>query len=177
MSSFAKDVNKLLIAIKKGDKSAFKALYNLIANHVRGVARYYLVDKTYSEDVVVETFQKIYLYINSYKEGKDGYNWICKTTQNIAINYNTKFLANVSTETITNHGTDEYEKNSEEKIDLFRAIDRLHPENREIIYKYYFLDKTMQEIAIEHHLSKSGVKKRIDKILKQLKVFIESGKR
>lgn len=178
MSIYAKEVNQYLIAIKRGDKSSFKPLFDLIGGHVAGVARYYLDDKSYCDDVTAEVFQKIFLYINSYDERNDGYNWICRIAQNIAYNYNEKAAKDIQITSIAAaSGIAEPDKNTEEKLDLFRAIDNLEPESRELIYQYFYLGKSFKEIADNLHLSKAGVKKRIDKILSTLKIFIEHGKR
>lgn len=178
MSIYAKEVNKYLIAIKNGDKSQFKPLYDLIANHITGVARYYLKDKSYSDDVTIEVFQKIFLYIDSYEEGRDGYNWLCRIAQNIAYNYNEKFSVELDkTEIAAASSLAEVEKSTEERLDLFRAIDSLEPDSREIIYLHFFLGDSFKEIGDKLHLSKAGVKKRVDKILSKLKIFIETGKR
>lgn len=178
MSVYAKEVNKYLIAIKNGDESKFKPLYDLIANHIKGVARYYLNDKSYCDDVTIEVFQKIFLYINSYDENRDGYNWLCRIAQNIAYSYNEKYAHELNKTEIAAAATlADIEKNTEEKLDLFRAIDNLDPDSREVIYLHFFLGNSFKEIGDKLNLSKAGVKKRIDKSLAKLKIFIETGKR
>ena len=179
MSIYAKEVNKYLVALKNGDITQFKPLYEAMQTHVLGIARYYLVDKSYVEDVTSEVFQKIFLYVNSYQENTDGYNWICRITENVAYNYNNRVLPTTVDPTVADSvdrelvGSDK----TEDKLDLFRAIDALETENREIIYQHYFLGKTYQEIGEKLRISKVAVKKRIDKILSTLKIFIETGKR
>ncbi|MCH5146873.1 MAG: sigma-70 family RNA polymerase sigma factor [Clostridiales bacterium] len=173
MSIYAKEVNAYLSAIKHGDNSKFKPLYELIASRILGVARYYLVDRSYCEDVTSEVFQKIYLYINSYDESKDGYSWICRITRNIAFNFNNKVSQNpdniesdsVLQEIVLMEDTDK-------RLDILRAIDKLDPESREIVYLYYYLQNTYQEIGDKLHISKVAVKKKIDKILLKLKKYI-----
>lgn len=178
MSIYAKEVNKYLIAIKNGDKSKFKPLFELIGNHVTGVARYYLSDKSYCDDVTAEVFQKIFLYIDAYEDGRDGYNWICRIAQNTAYDYNEKSAQELEkTQIAVTVSLAESEKNTEERLDLFRAIDSLDSESREIIYLHFFLGDSFNQIGEKLHLSKSGVKKRIDKILLRLKIFIETGKK
>ena len=179
MSIYAKEVNKYLVALKNGDITQFKPLYEAMQTHVMGIARYYLIDKSYCEDVTSEVFHKIFLYVKSYQEDTDGYNWICRITENIAYNYNTRMpppsidpatVDSVIREVTTSDDT-------EEKLDLFRAIDSLEPESRELIYQHYFLGKTYQEIGERLRISRVAVKKKIDKILSKLKIFIETGKR
>ena len=179
MSICAKEVNKYLSAIKRGDQAGFKALYDAIATRVMGIARYYLVDKSYCEDVMNEAFQNVFLYINSYDESKDGYNWICRITENVAYKYNNRMPppSDDLSETGSESGKFEITDDAEEKLDLFRAIDSLDPESREMVYSYYFLGNSYQEIGDGLHISRVAVKKKIDKILSKIKRYLETGKR
>lgn len=172
------EVNEYLSAIKNGDITQLDPLYDLVGNHIAGVALYYLVDKSYIDDVTIETFQKVCLYINSYEEGKNGYHWIRRIAQNIAYNYNEMTAKNSGTTELARAAIvadTDFTKHTEEKLDLFQAIDILEPESRELIYMHFFLRKSLKEIGDELHLSKAGVKKRLDKILLKLKTFIETG--
>ena len=172
------EVNEYLSAIKNGDITQLDALYELVGNHISGAARYYLVDKSYCDDVTIETFQKVCLYINSYEEGKSGYKWMRRIAQNIAYNYNEITAKSSGTTELASVATladNDFAKRAEERIDLFQAIDSLKPESRELIYMHFFLGKSFKEIGDELHLSKAGVKRRLDKILLILKKFIETG--
>lgn len=179
MSIYAKEVNKYLSALKNGDVTQFKPLYEAMQTHVMGVARYYLIDKSYCEDVTSEVFQRIFLYVNSYTEDTDGYNWICRITENIAYDYNNRMPPPTNDLDKSDSATHEFTNSdeTEERLDLFRAIDALEPESRELIYLRYFLGNTFQEIGEKLNISKVAVKKKIDKILSKLKIFIETGRR
>lgn len=175
MSRYAKEVNKYLVAIKKGDKSKYQPLYDLTANHLLVVAAYYLKDRSYCEDVVSIVFAKIFKNIDTYKEGHDAYNWICKITENTAHDINDGLKDEVALDNLIPSYTREIsEEDYEEKLDVTRAIDKLDdPIDKEIVYGYYFFDKTYQQIAEELNLTKSTVKKRMDKILIKLKNFLK----
>ncbi|MCH5147481.1 MAG: RNA polymerase sigma factor [Clostridiales bacterium] len=175
MSICAKEVNEYLCAIKQGDKAKFKQLFELISRRILGVARYYLVDKSYCEDVVSEVFQKVYLYIDSYDESKDGYNWICRIAENTAYDFNFKSSQNSdNTDPVPALPESELLEDAEKRVDLFRAIDKLDPESRELINLHYFLGDSYSEIGKKFHISKVAVKKKIDKILSKLKIYIEN---
>ena len=183
MSIFAKEVNEYLCAIKHGDKAKFKQLFELISRRILGVARYYLVDKSYCEDVVSEVFQKVYLKIDTYDESKDGYNWICRIAEYTAYDFNDKTANDINyissrnvdnTDSVAVTQGTELLDNVERRTDLFRAIDKLDPESRELIYLYYFLGDSYSEIGKKFHISKVAVKKKIDKILSKLKIYIEN---
>lgn len=173
MSVYAKEVNEYLSAIKHGDNSKFKPLYEMIASRILGVARYYLIDRSYCDDVVSEVFQKIYLYINSYDESRDGYSWICRITRNIAFNFNNKVSQKPGNpEPDSVHQELALVEDAERRVDILRVIDKLDPESREIVYLRFYLHSTYQEIGDKLHISKVAVKKKIDKILLKLKNYI-----
>ncbi len=49
------------------------------------------VDKTfYSEDIVMETYERVMKYISSDKDEQDGYNWLCKLQKQVAYAYNNR---------------------------------------------------------------------------------------
>lgn len=174
MSRYAKEVNKYLVAIKKGDKTKYQPLFNLTANHLLGLAAYYLKDRSYCEDVVSIVFEKIFKYIDTYQEGYDAFNWICKIAENTARDINDTIKAEVALDNqIASYNREADEAVYDENLDITSAIDKLDPIDREIVYGYYFFDKTYQKIAEELNLAKSTVKKRMDKILKKLKDFLK----
>lgn len=174
MSKYAKEVNKYLVAIKKGDKSKYQPLFDLIANHLLGVAAYYLKDKSYCEDVVSIVFAKIFKYIHTYKEGHDAYNWICRITENTAHDINDALKDEVALDSlIPTYNREIDETIYDENLDVTMAIDKLEPIDKEIVYGYYFFDKTYQQIAKELNIAKSTVKRRMENILIKLKDFLK----
>lgn len=80
------NLNKLLIAIKNGDKSAFTKLYE---NTKRGVFAFiysYLKNYADAEDAMQTVYVKIKSGINGYKEGTNARAWILQIAKNHAIN-------------------------------------------------------------------------------------------
>lgn len=177
MSNYSKETDTYLTAIKHGDLTQFKPLYDLIASHLFGLINYYLIDKSYFEDALLEVYERILMYINSYVEGSDGYNWICKIAENTARKYNMKRSNDVSLPDVEGVlGTASFEIGFIDRMDLCFAIDKLQTPDREIVYNYFYLGKTMEEIGRELNLSKSAIKKRLDKSIEFLKKFVKSGK-
>lgn len=176
MSKYAKDVNKLLNAIKKGATSKFDKLFDLTANHLLGVAKYYLENKSYCEDVVADVFEKIFIYIHAYNENQDGYNWMCKITENVAHDYNRKIPQELSFFEISSERDIRQEFRIDELyLDVSLAVDKLDSESREMIYKRFYFDQSYEAIGRDFNLTKSAVKKRIDKILIKLKKILKTG--
>lgn len=178
MSKYDKDVNKLLKAIKKGDTSKFGQLFDCTANHLVGVARYYLIDKSYHEDVVSEAYERILKYIHTYDESQDGYNWMCKITENVAHDYNEQFAKELALSEIDlkQRATADL-RFDDAYLDLSRAFDTLDAESRDLLYKHFFFEYSYGELAKEYNVTKNAIKKRIDRILHKIKKFIEEGVR
>lgn len=175
MSKYAKDVNKLLKAIKKGDTSKFDKLFDLTANHLLGVARYYLENKSYFEDVVTDVFEKVFIYIYAYDENQDGYNWMCKITENVAHDYNRKLPQELPLFEVSEQDIKQELRIDELYLDVSLAVDKLDRESREMVFKRFYFDQSYEEIGKDFNLTKSAVKKRIDKILIKLKKLLKTG--
>jgi len=62
---------------------------------------------------------------------------------------------------------------SDEKEKLHRAIQKLDHKNSIIVKKYYFEDKTMEEIGKELGISAMAVSKRLKKIPDKIKKFLD----
>ena len=92
MSYFGVAVSKLLTQIKKSSGAErldlLDKLYQRTANHLKGIAILYLTDKSHIEDTVEETFVRVIRYIDRFNEASDGYNWMCKITENAAHDIN-----------------------------------------------------------------------------------------
>ena len=169
---FVNTVSKSLAKIKNGDDKEFEALYNMTFYHLFGLAKIYLIDKNKAEDVVIDAYTKIYMYISTYKEDENGYNWMCKIVQNAAYYQNNLDKKN---DAVINSLIESFDANNSQpinvdaKIDLLNAIDKLDEKSRELIYSYFYYGKKLKEIAQELNISTPGVKKKIDKIIKNLK--------
>lgn len=161
----AKEVNDYLLKIKQGDKSQYEPLVAITALHLRGVAQYYLINKSLANDVVSEVFIKLLYYVDSYDCEQDGYNWMCRITQNLAYDHNQKEakiaeseqrFARDSQTLACNHDFDEVE------FSLLTA--GLDETDRFIAYKKFVENRTLQDIGDELKISKAAVCNRIKKI-------------
>lgn len=169
MFNYTKEVNSCLLKIQQGDKEQLGQLFNITANHLRGVAVQNLINKNNIDDVVSEVYIKVYTYINSYRNGENGYNWMCKIAENIARNMNTKqartaiadakFIRNIAIE-------NECKVSSIDIIEFMSQFDKLCPKDQIIAYRWLFLDELQHKIAKNISASKAAVCMRIKKIAK-----------
>lgn len=64
-------------------------------------------------------------------------------------------------------------ENNEELKALYAAMDKLLPQQQELIKKVYFEEKSLTEIAREEGVNKSSVHKRLERIKGQLKKYLD----
>ncbi len=88
MSRYAKEVNRCLLSIREGDESAMLTLFDLTANHLKAVIKCYLFDKSYLDDVLLQTYERAFFYIKSFDSKLDGYNWMCGIAKYLSYSYN-----------------------------------------------------------------------------------------
>ncbi len=163
MSKYHHQVNTLLLQIKNGDQSKLTDLHNLTYNHLKYVALHYIFNKNNFEDVLNEAYYRTLKYIKSFSIFKDGYNWLCRIIQNVAMDMNRENSQYVLCEDVL---IDDF--NFEEEIDrrlkkdaLYRYVKTLPQIDRKIIYYKYYLDWTYDRISKKINRSKSFVYSRI----------------
>lgn len=169
MAFSRKEINGILIGIQRGDERCKERLFEMTYNHLKGVARLYLYDKTEDGDVVVEAFLKAFAYIHTFDKEKDGYNWLCKIVQNVAYDFNAKRKNYVSIEPYKQAlQSQSFEDEIHKKDEVERVLSQLEETDRNIVYMVFFEGKTYQEIGETIGLKKSAIGKRLDKALKQI---------
>lgn len=170
-NKFIKTVNKLIVKIAQGDSYALELLFDLTKKPLFYVAKTYLYDKNRAEDVLSEVYLKVVNNAKSFDKTRNGYNWLYEITKNTAFNENRK------------NKTDTYALDSDvpvyecyegliDRIAVEKAISELQPDERRIIFEYFFEKKTIKEIAERLNRSKSSVHERITVILKKLKKLL-----
>lgn len=177
MSQYAQQVNQYLLALKKGyDEEQFENLYDVTAGHLLIIARIYLTNKSLAEDVVIECFSRLLQYIDSFDSSQDGYNWMCKIVQNVAYTTNSNERRIALAEQLYV---------GELKIDDI-TIDLSHLEywsdtyglderEKELLYRRFYLDETVETIAREFGVSKPAISMRIKNICKKLNKKMKKG--
>ncbi len=169
MSILRKDVNKILIKIKKGEEESKNVLFEKTYNHLKIIAYPYVRNKADLEDVLVESYLRIYQYVSSFDPKKDGYNWMCKIVQNVAWDFGKDVFAEVSLEELDpNSHTIELEEMIATKDEVQRLLQPYPERDRKMMYFRFWENRTIEEIAEALEMKKSNVHKRISKILKEI---------
>ena len=169
MSILRKDVNQVLIKIKKGDKESKNVLFEKTYNHLKRIAYPYVRNKADVEDVLIEAYLRIYQYVATFDPNKDGYNWMCKIVQNVAWDWDKDLFQGVSLEDVEpNVLTIETEEMIATKDEVQRLLQPYSDRDRKMMYLRFWENRTIEEIARALEMKKSNVHKRISKILKEI---------
>ena len=177
MSRYGSEINKYLKKVQNGDMVQLGKVFDLTANHLRVIALKYLNNKTYCEDVVSDVFCKVIHYIHTFNPHKDGYNWLCKITERVAYSYNE--IENesrnntISIEKATNVGAET--NNIDEHLEMLMAMGNLTETDKNIVYDYFYLNLTYENIAAKYGVVKSAIHKRIKKSFKIIKEYLQRG--
>ena len=167
MSDYSKEVNKCLIGVKKGKTDCFDKLFNLTANHMRCLAFKYLGNKSFVDDVVSETFMRVYKYIHTYDGKISGLGWMYRIVRNVCMDFNKNENSERDIIAAETAAALDFEENTdmESKIDLFAAMDGLDELDREILRLRFYEDLTLENIGKEVGISKVSVFKKLKQIL------------
>lgn len=169
MSVLRKDVNKVLIKIKKGDEESKNVLFEKTYNHLKNIAYPYVRNKADIEDVLIESYLRIYQYVATFDPNKDGYNWMCKIVQNVARDWDKNFFQGVSLEDARqNLPIIEMEEMIATKDEVQRLLESYSERDRKMMYFRFWENRTIEEIAKALGMGKSNVHKQISKILKEI---------
>lgn len=80
------EINDLIEACKKGDPKAFNAIYSNYGSMLYGIAMRYAKDTSEAEDIVQESFIKIFKKIISFENKGSFEGWLKRILVNTAIN-------------------------------------------------------------------------------------------
>lgn len=169
MDQFNKNVNLILLALKNGDESKQRELFDLTYNHLKIIALMYAKDKNDWEDILIEAYFKAIRYISSFDNGKSGYNWLCKIVQNVAYNFDKKTESHISISSIKLEVFTSLEADIVDAQALIYEIKQLNEEDQRLLYLKYWEDKTYREIAKIVDGKKSTIHKRILQLVEILK--------
>lgn len=172
MSQFTNKVNYYLEKMKSSD-IYFEKLYNLCYEHLLVIAKLYLSDKSYAEDIVCDTFISVFNNIQSFDYNKNGYNWLCKIVQNKAFNFNLKSKKVEFSSEIELLGGEDFTDYINLKSDVAVVLKRLSERERQIIKLRFFEDKTYEEIAKIFSQSTTATHKQVRKILKKVENLLK----
>ena len=168
-------INRCIAEISDGDYSALEILSSLVSARMLSVAQSVLHQRSLAEDAVQDAFVKIVDNAKRFDKQTNGYAWICKITQNCALNILRRerrhraeniddcfFLADPS---------DPFGL-SENTVTLQNALSVLDDTEKKVVYQKYFMDFTVRDIAASLGMSKSTVQRTLDRAENKLRAYL-----
>jgi RNA polymerase sigma-70 factor (ECF subfamily) len=164
---------------RQGDQIAFGKLMELYKDKIYYMAHRILRSKTECEDVVQETFLKVYLNLNRFDENKRFSTWIFHIGKNICLDLlrrrktpplpldqpvvsrsdNQLSLHEVIPAADPTPEGEVIERELTTKIS--ELIDKLPEKYKHIVYQRYVLDMSIEDIGRENNIPVNTVKSRI----------------
>lgn len=165
---------RLIKLSRTGDRSAFNKLVELYQNKIQRLGYRMLLNKPDTDDIVQETFIRVYLNLNSYDENQKFSTWIYKICKNACIDFLRKRKPLLSLDSPLEDGSTYYQKlpvvdespefialRSEIKDEIHHALTRLPEKYRVCIQLYYLEELSLQEISTTLDIPVTTVKTRI----------------
>lgn len=163
----------LIEKASRGDKESFERIINTYKNYVFAIILNFIKDNEEAQNISQEVFLQVYVSLPNFKE--DNFKaWISRITTNKSIDYLRRKRSRVKEVEIEKlEGLDlPYERkqddqpellliNKENKEEIKREIENLPEIYRESINKFYFEEKSYEQIALDQGVSKKTIESRL----------------
>ncbi|MGM0396424.1 MAG: RNA polymerase sigma factor [Bacillota bacterium] len=169
--------NQMIDELIKGEEQAFVQLMQLYGNKLLGTCYLILKDREEAEDVVQETFVRVFKNIKSFKRSSNLYTWIYR----IAINISRDKLRKRSYDLSLNEeiiGDENIESLVEHKLELVELKSRLaalNPIYREVLVLFYYQELSIAEISNLLNEKEGTIKSRLSRARNILAQEIQRG--
>jgi len=161
---------------RNGDRRAFGELVDMYKDKIHRLAVKMLQNPQDSEDIVQETFIRVYLNLNRYDDTKRFSTWIYRIGKNLCIDLlrKKKETYSLDLEASESYGLSRYEVfsndestpeahaiRSEDKQSVNRIIQTLPEKYKAVLIMHYMNDLSLQEISEKLKLPATTVKTRL----------------
>ncbi len=171
-------INIYIMEIAKGNENALDNLSRAISSRMMAIAMSILHNRQLAEEALQDSFLKIVMKAHAFKQGTNGYAWICKIVQNASLNVlrAERRHKGVSLEECFSLATnDDVFDVVSQNIQLKNAMKTLTKYEQVAIYQKYFMDYTVRDIAKDMGKSRSSTQRIIDLAEEKIKKFLNCG--
>ena len=170
VSAIEKEIVSLL---QNGDKKAIKLLYQYYADALFGVIKKIISDDDTAQDVLQESFVKIWRYSKKYDSSKAKlFTWLYRIAYNTAID-KVRSQKNKSGNEVQIETSNVYKLNSDELnqdvLDIKKHLNSLDEKYQIVINALFFEGMTQQEASDELDIPLGTIKSRLKIGLRELK--------
>ncbi|WP_100610022.1 RNA polymerase sigma factor [Confluentibacter lentus] len=170
ISTIEKEIVSLL---ERGDKKAIHLLYENYADALYGVIKKIIADDDTAQDVLQESFVKIWRYSKKYDATKAKlFTWLYRIAYNTAIDkvrsLKTKIDNEIQIETSSVYKITSNELN-QDVLDIKKHLDTLDEKYQIVLHALFFEGMTQQEASEELDIPLGTIKSRLKIGLRELK--------
>lgn len=138
---------KLIKESMKGNKESFGILIKSNKEYLYKMAFLYVKDEQDALEVIHETVYRAFLNIEKLKKAKFFNTWITRILINVSIDFLKRKGKNQMLDESTPIIKEKCEISTEEKLDLYNAIDLLNDNYKTVIIMMYFNDMKIKDIS------------------------------
>ena len=158
---------------KQGDREAFAQLYANISRKLYSTAYYLLGRQEDAEDLVMDTVIDAFRTINLLRDDSAFDSWIMKILVNKAKKKRGHYISEPVE--LDERVISESTHNSDDKVVLWKAMQRLTEEERNILILGIVNGYQSDEIAVILHLNSNTVRSKRKRALEKIKKILEEG--
>ncbi len=167
-------INSLILRIAKDDEKALEELYQIMNPVMKQIAQRILNKPEHVDDVLAESFLKIYQKGKSFKREYNGIDWIYGIVRNQAIDYNRWMNRDIKIEPEECRSLSYAETGRvTQKEELRYALKRLEREEYEIVTLKIWERWTLRQIAKKYDYTVAKVYRIYDEALRKLRQMLE----
>ncbi len=172
--------NILLDRLKSGDVKALGLLYERYKSVLHNYFLRATQDYDVSNDLLIETFERVYKYKKSFQSGRVVKSWLYRIASNVMKDHfkKTKQIQdfgnrrkfNVETEVPENDITSDIKYRHQQ---MYTALERLNPLERNLIQMYYLLEMSYEDMAKSEGITVNNARIKVCRALKKLKELLK----
>lgn len=168
---------ELIKGLKKGKEESYYELINTYGNQLLKTCFLMIKDEREAEDIVQETFIRVFKYIKGFKGYSSLYTWIYRISQNVLKDRMKSREIELPYEDY-HMDPDNPEELTINKIDrevLRGELDKLSFIYKQVIVLFYFEDKSIKEISEILEEKEGTIKSKLSRGRSLLKLALEKG--
>jgi len=163
--------------VKKGNKEAYSTIVRAYMKRAYYIALSFVKTEADALDVSQEAFIKTFRHIKKFKSGNDFFPWFYKILKNLCLDWlkKNKNINRIPLENIRLPGCSQPDEDI--KIHLWKEIEELSFDQREILVLRYFqgfsyleiaqiLDKPLGSVMSSLYYAKKNLRKKMERFLK-----------
>lgn len=164
-----------------GDPKHFNYLFNRLYPTLVQFARRFVQDKQVAEDIVTETFLKLWERQSNFNSPQSAKSFLYISTRNACFNYLEQAKYHGRVKEILLHILDDHQESIDQEITknevirmVFHLVEELPPQCRKVLLLYYLKGLTNQQIAVKMNLSTHTVRNHKVRALKMVREKLKS---